>query len=87
MTRNDRILKDLKINLQEKLARNISDFVSLSESVDIDSKEIAVEVMTLLIQLAAGYAALRFNISPKDFADAAGKYYERAQTRMMEEHK
>ena len=38
MTRDERIMKDLTSNLRDKLARNISDFVSLCECAGLDPK-------------------------------------------------
>jgi hypothetical protein len=86
MTR-DRIMKDLVINLREKLARNINDFASLCESAELDPKDIATETMNLLIRVTAAYAVIKFHVSAAEFTAVTGKYFDRMQRQLGEDDK
>ena len=81
MTRDERIMQDLKANMRKKMAHNISDFTALCESADFDPKLICVEVMTMLIQLATGYAVLQFDIHTSVFLETVRLDFERAKKR------
>src|SRR4029077_20100146 len=79
MTRNERILQDLKNNMREKMARNISDFSALCESADLDPRLICIEVMSQLIQLATAYAVVHFDIDTPDFLETVRRDFERTK--------
>jgi hypothetical protein len=82
MTRNERILKDLSANLREKILDNLSDFIDLCHCANLNERDVATEAMHLLIQISAGYAAHRFNISADDYAKAMGRHFRNAQSRL-----
>jgi hypothetical protein len=85
MTRDERIMKDLVINLREKLARNVNDFASLCESAGLDPKDIAIETMSLLIRVTTAYAVLKFHISAAEFTDVTGKYFDRMRKQVEDD--
>lgn len=79
MTRDERILKDLVDNLNDKLLRGIGDYISLCASAELKQAAAMAELMATLVRLTASFAANQFKISPGDFAEVMGRQFEHAQ--------
>lgn len=79
MTRDERVLQDLRDNLREKMLRAIGDYASLCACAELKQSVAMVELMTTLIRLTASFAAHSFHVSPADFAEVMGRQFEYAQ--------
>lgn len=78
-SRDRRILDDLSSHLKDKIVNNISDYIVLCKSAELNYAASMAELMTLLISLTSSLAADQFHISPREFADVMGKHFDRAQ--------
>lgn len=87
MTRDERILKDLTDHLREKLGTNITDYIMLCRSAELDYRETMTELLSMLITLTASLAAHQFRVAPADFAQAMGQAFAAAQKREQEDER
>jgi hypothetical protein len=85
-SRDERILKDLVDHLRDKLGRSVADFRSLCDSAGLDDKTYSAEVMITLMQLAAAYAVIHYDISVSEFARVMGSLFQRIKRQIAEDN-